>query len=203
MGLGLVASLCLNWQRIQVERANKTIETVMEYNSLVRMAQEEGVPKEQVFREFRERGVTTLTVFDTSLDKLAQKGSVNVLTGAQLLELARVQQLRPEWQAIVDNPDFMVDALYISAGTSERALKEAGEDIRLRFGKERIVELSASPLILRFDGDTIISKNPIAGDERGVREMDLGPSTDELQDVTKNGFMVAIRPTNYCERYTA
>ena len=97
----------------------------------------------------------------------------------------------------------MVDALYISAGTSERALKEAEEDIRLRFGKERIVELSASPLILRFDGDTIISKNPIAGDERGVREMDLGPSTDELQDVTKNGFMVAIRPTNYCERYTA
>lgn len=203
VGLGLAASLCLNWQRIQVERANKTIETVMEYNSLVRMAQEEGVPKEQVFREFRERGVTTLTVFDTSLDKLAQKGSVNVLTGAQLLELARVQQLRPEWQAIVDNPGFMVDALYISAGTSERALKEAEEDIRLRFGKERIVELSASPLILRFDGDTIISKNPIAGDERGVREMDLGPSTDELQDVTKNGFMVAIRPTNYCERYTA
>lgn len=203
VGLGLAASLCLNWQRIQVERANKTIETVMEYNSLVRMAQEEGVPKEQVFKEFRDRGVTTLTVFDTSLDKLAQKGSVNVLTGAQLLELARVQQLRPEWQAIVDKPDFLVDALYISAGTSERALKEVEEDIRLRFGKERIVELSASPLILRFDGDTIISKNPIAGDERGVREMDLGPSTDELQDVTKNGFLVAIRPTNYCERYTA
>lgn len=203
VGLGLAASLCLNWQRIQVERANKTIETVMEYNSLVRMAQEEGVPKEQVFKEFRDRGVTTLTVFDTSLDKLAQKGSVNVLTGAQILELARVQQLRPEWQAIVDKPDFLVDALYISAGTSERALKEVEEDIRLRFGKERIVELSASPLILRFDGDTIISKNPIAGDERGVREMDLGPSTDELQDVTKNGFLVAIRPTNYCERYTA
>ena len=203
VGLGLAASLCLNWQRIQVERANKTIETVMEYNSLVRMAQEEGVSKEQVFKEFRDRGVTTLTVFDTSLDKLAQKGSVNVLTGAQLLELARVQQLRPEWQAIVDKPDFLVDALYISAGTSERALKEVEEDIRLRFGKERIVELSASPLILRFDGDTIISKNPIAGDERGGREMDLGPSTDELQDVTKNGFLVAIRPTNYCERYTA
>ena len=203
VGLGLAASLCLNWQRIQVERANKTIETVMEYNSLVRMAQEEGVSKEQVFKEFRDRGVTTLTVFDTNLDKLAQKGSVNVLTGTQLLELARVQQLRPEWQAIVDKPDFLVDALYISAGTSERALKEVEEDIRLRFGKERIVELSASPLILRFDGDTIISKNPIAGDERGVREMDLGPSTDELQDVTKNGFLVAIRPTNYCERYTA
>ncbi len=203
VGLGLVASLCLNWQRIQVERANKTVETVMEYNSLLRIAQEEGVPKEEVFRQFRDRGVTTLTVFDTSLDKLAQKGAVNVLTGAQLLEMGRVQNLRPEWQAIIDNPDFMVDALYISAGTSDRALREVEEDIRLRFGPQRIVEMNASPLILRFDGDTIISKNPIAGDERGVREMDLGPSTDELEDVTKNGFMVAIRPTNYSERYTS
>ena len=203
VGLGLVASLCLNWQRIQVERANKTVETVMEYNSLLRIAQEEGVPKEEVFRQFRDRGVTTLAVFDTSLDKLAQKGAVNVLTGAQLLEMGRVQNLRPEWQAIIDNPDFMVDALYISAGTSDRALREVEEDIRLRFGPQRIVEMNASPLILRFDGDTIISKNPIAGDERGVREMDLGPSTDELEDVTKNGFMVAIRPTNYSERYTA
>jgi hypothetical protein len=202
VGLGLVASLCLNWQRIQVEKANKTVETVMEYNSLLRIAQEEGVPKEEVFKQFRDRGVTTLTVFDTSLDKLAQKGAVNVLTGAQLLEMGRVQNLRPEWQAIIDNPNFMVDALYISAGTSDRALREVEEDIRLRFGPERIVEMNASPLILRFDGDTIISKNPIAGDERGVREMDLGPSTDELEDVTKNGFMVAIRPTNYSERYT-
>lgn len=56
VGLGLAASLCLNWQRIQVERANKTIETVMEYNSLVRMAQEEGVPKEQVFRNSGKEG---------------------------------------------------------------------------------------------------------------------------------------------------
>ena len=82
VGLGLVASLCLNWQRIQVEKANKTVETVMEYNSLLRIAQEEGVPKEEVFKQFRDRGVTTLTVFDTSLDKLAQKGAVNVLPAA-------------------------------------------------------------------------------------------------------------------------
>ena len=204
VGLGLVASLCLNWQRIQVEkRANKTVETVMEYNSLLRIAQEEGrtegrsvqaVPGPEGDHSDRVRH---------QLGQAGPEGAVNVLTGAQLLEMGRVQNLRPEWQAIIDNPDFMVDALYISAGTSDRALREVEEDIRLRFGPQRIVEMNASPLILRFDGDTIISKNPIAGDERGVREMDLGPSTDELEDVTKNGFMVAIRPTNYSERYTS
>lgn len=203
VGLGLVCSLNLNWQRIQVEKANKQIETVMEYNSLVRIAQEEGVPKETVFKEFKDREVTTLAVFDTNLDKLSQSGAVNVVTGAQLLSQRKLGALSPAWQAITDNPDFVTDAVYLSEGQSPRALNEAVEDIRLRFGADRIVELSAAPRILRFTGDTVVSKNPIAGDQRGIREMDLGPSTDELQDVTKNGFMVAIRPTNYSERYTA
>ena len=201
--LGLLSSLFLNWQRIQVEKANRKLETVMEYNSLLRIAQEEGVPKEQVFQAFKDRGVTTLALFDTNLHKLSQRGSVVVLTGGQLLEQARTQQLRPEWQAVVNHPDFVPAALYLTPGTSERAFREAEQDIRLRFGADRIREMNQSPRILRFTGDTVISKNPIAGDQRGVREMDLGPSTDEIEDVKKNGFMVAIRPTNYAARYTS
>jgi len=201
--LGLLSSLALNWQRIQVEKANTKLETVMEYNSLLRIALEEGVPKEKVFQAFKDRGVTTLALFDTNLDKLSQRGSVIVLTGGQLLEQARTQVLKPEWQAIVSRPDFNPDALYLAQGSSARAFREAEQDIRLRFGADRLTEVSKAPRILRFTGDTVVSKNPIAGDQRGVREMDLGPSTDELEDVTKNGFMVAIRPTNYAARYTA
>ena len=201
--LGLLSSLALNWQRIQVENANRKLETVMEYNSLLRIAQEEGLPKETVLKEFKDRGVTTLALFDTNLDKLSQRGSVIVLTGGQLLEQARTRQLRPEWQAIVERPDFQPAALYLAQGTSARAFREAEQDIRLRFGADRLTEMNQSPRILRFTGDTVISKNPIAGDQRGVREMDLGPSTDEIEEVRKNGFMVAIRPTNYAARYTA
>lgn len=203
VALGLFSSLALNWQRIQVEKANTKLETVMEYNSLLRIALEEGVPKEQVFQAFKDRGVTTLALFDTNLDKLSQRGAVVVLTGGQLLEQARTQKLQPAWQSVVDRPDFAIDALYLTSGSSERAFREAEQDIRLRFGTDRIKEVSASPRILCFSGDTVVSKNPIAGDQRGVREMDLGPSTDELEDVKKNGFMVAIRPTNYAARYTA
>ncbi len=203
VGVGLCATLYLNFQRAQVENANKTIETVMEYNSLVRMAQNEGVPKEQVFKEFKKRGVTTLALFDTSLDKLAQNGSITAITGTELLQQKNAGSLSPLWQQVVNRADFKVDAVYLMAGTSERALQETAEDIRLRFGPERIQEMNASPRIYQFTGDMLNSKNAVAGDERGAREMDLGPSTDELEDVTKNGFMVAIRPTNYCARYTA
>ena len=203
VGLGLCATLYLNFQREQVENANKTIETVMEYNALVRIAQNEGVPKETVFNEFKKRGVTTLAVFDTSLDKLVQNGSITAITGTELLKQKNTGSLSPLWQQVIHRPDFTVDAVYLMAGTSERGLQEAAEDIRLRFGPSRIREMSTSPQIFQFTGDMISSKNAVAGDERGVREMDLGPSTDELEDVTKNGFMVAVRPTNYCARYTA
>lgn len=145
VGLGLVCSLNLNWQRIQVEKANKQIETVMEYNSLVRIAQEEGVPKETVFKEFKDREVTTLAVFDTNLDKLSQSGAVNVVTGAQLLSQRKLGALSPAWQAITDNPDFVTDAVYLSEGQSPRALNEAVEDIRLRFGRTGLWSLVRRP----------------------------------------------------------
>ena len=60
-------------------------------------------------------------------------------------------------------------------GQSPRALNEAVEDIRLRFGADRIVELSAAPRICRFTGDTVVSKNPIAGDQRGSGKWTWGP----------------------------
>lgn len=194
VGLGLCATLYPNFQREQVENANKTIETVMEYNALVRIAQNEGVPKETVFNEFKKRGVTTLAVFDTSLDKLVQNGSITAITGTELLKQKNTGSLSPLWQQVIHRPDFTVDAVYLMAGTSERGLQEAAEDIRLRFGPSRIREMSTSPQIFQFTGDMISSKNAVAGDERGVREMDLGPSTDELEDVTKMGLWLPFVP---------
>ena len=43
VSLGLLASLCLNWSRHQVEQANRSMETVMDYQALVRMADSEGL----------------------------------------------------------------------------------------------------------------------------------------------------------------
>ena len=67
MSIGLVFSLYLNFQRHQVEQKNRQIETVMDYQALRRMAVSEGVPREKVFKEFKDRGVTTLAIYDKSI----------------------------------------------------------------------------------------------------------------------------------------
>ena len=83
--VGLFFSLYLNWQRYKVEKANTTVETVMEYAAITRLANSEGIPEREALQIFKDKGVTTLALFDTTLDKLANAGAVSVITGAELL----------------------------------------------------------------------------------------------------------------------
>ena len=71
VSLGLLASLCLNWSRHQVEQANRSMETVMDYQALVRMADSEGLSRQSVFKKFKDAGVTTLAVSDRTIMDMA------------------------------------------------------------------------------------------------------------------------------------
>jgi hypothetical protein len=201
--VGLFFSLFLNWQRYKVEQANTTVETVMEYAAITRLAHSEGIPEGEALKIFKDKGVTTLALFDTTLDKLSNAGAVSVVTGAELLHAQKLGQLAPEWQAIVKNTEFNSAAVYISQGKSPRALQDIEEDIALRFGKNRLKVLNQEPKILQFTGDLDMIKDNFSTDEqKGVREMDLGISSDELAAAKAAGFMVMVRPVNYSVPYT-
>ena len=188
--VGLFFSLFLNWQRYKVEQANTTVETVMEYAAITRLAHSEGIPEGEALKIFKDKGVTTLALFDTTLDKLSNAGAVSVVTGAELLHAQKLGQLAPEWQAIVKNTEFNSAAVYISQGKSPRALQDIEEDIALRFGKNRLKVLNQEPKILQFTGDLDMIKDNFSTDEqKGVREMDLGISSDELAAAKAAGFM--------------
>ena len=85
MALGLCCAMIIGWQRYKVETANTKVESIMEYGALVRIAQSEGVPVEKVMKEFKDRGVTTLSVFDTTIDKLKESGQLSVFSGSELM----------------------------------------------------------------------------------------------------------------------
>ena len=85
VSLGLLASLCLNWSRHQVEQANRSMETVMNYQALVRMADSEGLSRQSVFKKFKDAGVTTLAVSDRTIMDMAGEGLVTYYTGGGLL----------------------------------------------------------------------------------------------------------------------
>ncbi|MDD4320421.1 MAG: DUF5693 family protein [Acidaminococcaceae bacterium] len=201
--LGLCFALYLNWQRYEVERANTTVETVMEYGAIARLAHSEGISEEKALQLFKDQGVTTLALFDTTLDKLTHAGDISMVTGEELLHAQKLGQLSPQWQAIVLNDKFKSTAVYIAQGKSKRALQDVEEDISLRFGSQRINVLSQNPKILQVTGDLeMIKDNFSQGEQKGIREMDLGISSDELALAKKAGFMVMVRPVNYCFPYT-
>ena len=202
--LGLCFSLFLNWQRWRVEKANRQIENVMEYNVIERLAKLEGIPEKEALKQFKDRGITTLALFDKTLDKLAKSGKITMVTGPELTQAKNVNNLTPAWQKIAAGSDFINDALYISKGTGAKALSDVEEDLTLRFGKDRVKVVSENPRIIRFTGDLDMIKDYFSpGEQKGVRELDLGISSDELAAAKENGFMVAVRPINYCEPYTS
>ena len=65
--LGLACALWLNLQRHQVEQANNTVEMAMEYEGLRKLAGLAGLPEEKVLKEFKNAGINSLMVFDTTL----------------------------------------------------------------------------------------------------------------------------------------
>ena len=84
--LGLACALWLNLQRHQVEQANNTVEMAMEYEGLRKLAGLAGLPEEKVLKEFKNAGINSLMVFDTTLERLTKKGEIQSTTTEELLK---------------------------------------------------------------------------------------------------------------------
>lgn len=204
IAVGFVFSLFLNFQRHTVEQANKTVEMAMEYESISRMASAEGIDEKQALRMFKERGVTSLVLFDSTLQKLREKGKVTVVTGSELLHSYNTGQLREgSWQELAKKGRIEANAAYITRGTSAAALEDLKEDLPLRFGKEMVRIVSQAPLIIELKGDPKLIDAEAYGEQKGMLQMDLGLSSEELLLAKKNGFMVIARPVNYASGYSS
>ena len=80
IAVGLVAALFINWQRYNIERANTQVELVSDYEQVVEMSRIDGIPLQSVFRQLKAAGLTSLTVFETNLEKLAANGVITAVS---------------------------------------------------------------------------------------------------------------------------
>ncbi|WP_304102973.1 DUF5693 family protein, partial [Phascolarctobacterium succinatutens] len=67
--IGLVCALWLNFVRHDVEQKNNTVEMAMEYEGLRKLAALQGLPEENVLRQFKAAGINSLMIFDTTLER--------------------------------------------------------------------------------------------------------------------------------------
>ena len=83
--IGLVAASFVTWQRHVIERANVQVELVSDYDEIVEMARIDGIPLQAAFRQLKGAGLTSLAVFETTLEKLATSGVVTAVSTTQIL----------------------------------------------------------------------------------------------------------------------
>ena len=184
--IGLVAALTIVWQRHRVEENNTKVELIMEYEDVVELAQLEGMPVDHVMQQVRDAGITSLAVYETTLEKLNKSGKVTALSGADILHQYYAGMLSDlTWRSLVETGRIQAENIYV-IGHDPKVFAEVKEDLMLRLSPERVTVLDEKRQIAAVK----------ANYEKAVK-WNLGLSTDEMNYVVNQGFYVVARPTNY------
>lgn len=187
--VGLLAALTVGWQRHQVEEHNKTVELIMDYEDVVELAQVEGVPLNSLLAQVKAAGITSLAVYETTLEKLNKSGKITAVSGAQILHQERLGTLSdPAWKSLVQAGSILPEDVYVT-GQDAAVFAEVKSDLERRLNADRVQVLNAG-------GRQVLA---VKANFEKVEKWNLGLPTDEMQAVANNGFFVVARPTNYTQ----
>ena len=185
--VGLISALMIDFQRHQVEERNNTVELAMDYEGLLRLSEMTGTPIDEVFRQAKESGITSLAVYETTFKKLNVNGKTTAVSGSSLLtNYYSGAMVDPEWRAMVENGTIKGSMIYIT-GHDAQTFKEVTEDLYRRLGHDRVRELTVG-------GKTVLEVNDYYEE---FLKANIGMPTDEMKLVNEAGFYVMARPSNY------
>ena len=196
IAVAFCAALYLMQIRVGIEKHNDTVEQTLDYQAILMMAQREGYSSEKLLRQFKDAGVTTLIVYDATLERLDREKRISAMPG-DVLQKSAVGVHRGAFDAILTSPALDPDAVYVTRGNDEEAWNEVKEDLLLRYGDERVRTISMAPEILEVKGDSRLLLEPDYRAKTPMMQAPLGLSVKEMQEVQEKGFYVAVRPQNY------
>ena len=140
--------------------------------------------------------MTTLIVYDTTLERLDREKRISAMPG-DVLQKSAAGVHRGDFDVILASPALDPDAVYVTRGNDEEAWNEVKEDLFLRYGDERVRTISMAPEILEVKGDSRLLLEPDYRAKTPMMQAPLGLSVKELREVKGNGFYIAVRPQNY------
>ena len=185
--IGLVAALAIDFARDAVEKQNTTVEMAIDYEGLLELAEREGLPADEVLKEAKDAGITSLAVYETTFKKLNENGKVTATPGATLIERYHDGSLTdPAWRALVADGTVKGTEVYVT-GHDARTYAEVKEDLGRRLGTDRVTPLDVG-------GQEALA---VKAHYESLLKMNLGMPTDEMEAVNHAGFYVLARPSNY------
>lgn len=175
IAIGLIVSLWLNYQRHEIEQRNDTVEMAMEYEGLEHIANWEGLSLNDVLAGFKKAGVTSLVVFDTTLEKLNNNGSIVAVTGEELLKGSALGGDGGKFAPVLSEGIVVPNAVYVTVGTSYDVLTEVVEDLYLRYGKDRLRIVNNEPQIIEILGNPMVITEENYDSKPGVMQASFRP----------------------------
>ena len=196
--LGLVCALWLNFVRHDVEKQNNTVEMAMEYEGLRKLAALEGLPEEDVLLKFKDAGINSLMIFDTTLERLTKNGAIQTATGGELRHAATMGATRGVFASVSDS-DVEENAVYVAAGSEKSVLDDVEQDLCLRYGADRVKVVSENPRIIKVKGQTTPLPEGRYDEPQGLLQAPLGLPVQDMRKVAAMGFKIIVRPQNYID----
>lgn len=185
--IGLMAALAISFQRHGVEQQNRQVDMAIDYEGLLELADREGLPADEVLRQAKEAGITSLAVYETTFKKFNENGKATAIAGSQLLADYHSGRLAdPLWQNLVAAGRIKGNEVYV-VGHDAQTWKELKEDLPRRLGNDRVE-------LFTVGAEEVMA---VKAHYESFLKMNIGMPTDELKAVNDAGFYVLARPSNY------
>ena len=187
IAVGLIASLVIAGQRHAVEIHNSQVDMAMDYESLKDLSEREGVNFEEILKQFKAAGITSLAIYDTTFEKLTRAGKVIAVYGTDIISNYHSGALTtPLWRDAVEMGAIDPTRAYI-IGRSLESYEAAKKDLLLRFGENRVKAFAI--------GDIEVLE--VKAQFGPFMKEPLGLDKDELETAKKFGFNIIARPKNF------
>lgn len=187
IAVGLIAALAIAGQRHAVEISNSQVDMAMDFESLYNLAEREGYELDDILKQFKDAGITSLAIYDATFEKLTRQGKVIALSGSEILSNYHSgMQLTSLWKNAVEKNLIDANKVYIIGRTLEN-YTEAKEDLIRRIGEERVHVLAIGNVEVL---EVKAQYNPFM-------KMPLGLSSDEMKIASDAGFKILARPYNF------
>ena len=187
VGIGLFAALIIAGQRYVVESNNMQVDMAADFRDIAELAAIEGLELDDVLKQVKDAGITSLAVYDSTLERLNRAGKVFAIDGSEILSNYQSGTLSNDlWRQTIEFDYIKPNRVYIIGGELE-SYYDTKEALFQRLGNERV-------RVFAVGGIEVIEVKGYYGE---LMKMPLGLPRDEMDKARAAGFMILARPMNF------
>ena len=187
VGIGLFAALIIAGQRYVVESNNMQVDMAADFRNIAELAAIEGLELDDVLKQVKDAGITSLAVYDSTLERLNRAGKVFAIDGSEILSNYQSGTLSNDlWRQTIEFDYIKPNRVYIIGGDLE-SYNDTKEALFQRLGSERV-------RVFAVGGIEVIEVKGYYGE---LMKMPLGLPRDEMNKARAAGFMILARPMNF------